>query len=190
LAPASSPIPLWRHPHRRSCFQTFGQSLPASAAPQSVAAGLTGLSPGTIFYYRLVGLHGTTVVTYGNEEVLMTLPLTRPLPSVRASTTPHRARSKPFVFTTSGTVSPPGSIPSWAGCSGTATIRYFLGPRVAGATTAALQPNCTFAGQVAFARKPGHGPRRRIVRLYAFVRFTGNGYLAPRHAGVERVTLG
>lgn len=171
-------------------FQTFGQTLPASAAPQSVASGLTGLTPGTIFYYRLVGVHDATVVTYGSEGFFMTFPLTRPVPGVTAATTPHRARSKPFVFTTSGTVHLPGSIPSWAGCNGTATIRYFLGRRVVAATAAAVQPNCTFAGQVSFARKPGRGPRKRIVQLYAFIHFTGNGYLAPKHARVERVTLG
>ena len=120
----------------------------------------------------------------------MTFPLNPPVPGVRAATTPHRARSKPFVFTTSGTLYLPPSIPSWAACNGTATIRYFLGRKVVGSTVAALQPNCAFAGQVAFARKPDRVRKNRVVRLYVFVRFTGNGCLAPKHARVEHVTLG
>jgi len=171
-------------------LQTYAQALPAGTASQPVAAGVAGLTPGTIFYYRLVAFHGPTSVTYGNVQVLMTLPSTRPVPIVHAATTPHRVGSRPFVFTTSGAVLLPGSIPSWAGCGGTVTVRYFLGPRVVGSTLAPVQANCAFAGQVAFARKPGRGPRRRIVRLYVFVRFAGNGYLTPTHARVKHVTLG
>jgi phosphodiesterase/alkaline phosphatase D-like protein len=170
--------------------QTYAQTLSPTAAAQPVAAGVAGLTPGTIFYYRLVGLHGTSVITYGSIAFFMTFPVDRPAPAVRAVTAPHHSRSRPFVFTTSGTVLLPPGIPSWAGCGGTATIRYFLGPRRVASTVAAIQPSCSFTGQVAFARKPGRGPSNRIVRLNVFIHFNGNGYLAPEHARVEHVILG
>src|SRR5438477_435461 len=47
--------------------QTFGGSLPAGSSPQTVTKTLQGLEPGTTFHYRLVALHGQTVVSDGQD---------------------------------------------------------------------------------------------------------------------------
>ena len=165
-------------------FQTFGQTLSAGSTPQAVAVQLTGLAPGTTFYYRLVGFHGSIVSSYGNESTFLSEPSPRPAPRVRATTTRFRASSKQYVFATHGTVSLPALIPASYGCAGTAAIRYLLGKREYASTLAPLQPNCVFSGQVSLRRR-----RLRPVRLRVLVHFTGNGYLAPRSARAEQVVL-
>ena len=167
--------------------QTFAQTLSASSPPTTVSQPLFGIQPGSTFHFRLVALHGNTVVSYGNDATFMTEPYPRPYPHVGAVTTPRRVRHRPFVFTTFGTVT--GPYPASLQCNGTVTIRYLLGGRQVGGTTTAVQPNCTFAGQVAFARKPGRHPRPREV-LQLLIHFNGNGWLAPKFAHGEGVRLG
>jgi hypothetical protein len=167
---------------------TFGQPLAASSAPTTISQPLFGLEPGTTFYYRLVALHDLTVVSYGAEAAFMTEPYPRPFPGVTALTTPHKDKKKPFTFTTFGTVS--GQYPADLQCTGTATIRYLLGRKQVASTVAALQPNCTFSGQVVFRHLPGRGSPRRQVDLRVLILFNGNGYLAPKSARAEQVVLG
>jgi hypothetical protein len=57
-----------------------------------------------------------------------------------------------------------------------------------GSTLVPLQPNCKFSGQMAFARLPRH--HKAPVGLAVVVRYNGNGYLTPRKARIEAVTLG
>ena len=167
--------------------QTFSQILSASTAPTTVAEPLFGLEPGSIFHYRLVALHGLTVVSYGADATFMTEPYPRPFPHVSAVTTPHADRSGPYVFTTFGTLS--GQYPAALQCNGNVSIRYFLRRRQVASTLTQVQPNCTFSGQVVFARPPGRGnPHRRVV-LRLLIHFDGNGYLAPKFAHGEGIVL-
>jgi hypothetical protein len=53
-----------------------------------------------------------------------------------------------------------------------------------------VAPNCTFSGQTILNRKPGHGARNRRVTLRVVVYFRGNGYLKPRFAKSQTVTVG
>lgn len=166
-------------------YETFAQALPALSSTLTVSAQLTGIEPGTLFHYRLVAYHGS-VATVGADQTLLTEPSPRPVPRVRASTTPHRARHKPFVFTTNATVIGPASIPAAYGCTGVAAIRYWDGKKVVRFTVAALAPNCTFSAPVSFAHQIG----RHSTRLRVTIFFRGNGYLAPVNARSEYVTLG
>ncbi|MGA2929047.1 MAG: fibronectin type III domain-containing protein, partial [Solirubrobacteraceae bacterium] len=170
--------------------QTIAQTLPAGHAPESVGAQLSGLTPGTWFYYHLVALHGSAVVQSGLPAMFLTEPSPRPVPSVRASTTPHRDRRRPYVFTTGATVVLPSSIPAAYGCNGTATIRYLFGRRVIRTVTAGVQSNCTLGVQTGFNRLPGRGSAGRQVTLKIAIEFNGNGYLAPAKARAEHVRLG
>jgi hypothetical protein len=165
-------------------MQTFGVAMAAGSAPEAVAVQLTGLAPGTTFYYRLVAFHDTTIFSYGLESTFLSEPSPRPVPTVHAHTTRSRVAPKRFLFTTNGTVSLPGSIPALYGCAGTATIRYLLGPRQYTSTIAAVQPNCAFSGQVLLRRRR-NGPVILLVRVH----FNGNGYLAPRRARPQGVLL-
>ena len=72
-------------------------------------------------------------------------------------------------------------------CRVIVTVLFLRGRRVLTTTLLPLQPNCTFSGQAVFARVPGH---HRPATLTVRVRFAGNGYLTPRRAATETITLG
>ena len=168
--------------------QTVAATVPAGTSPVTVSATLQGLEARTVFHYRLVALHGNTPPIAGADATFMTLPRHRPVPRIHARTTPGSQSHGPFVFTTSGAVKGPSWIPGVYDCNGDVTVRYLLpGGRTVGFTLIPLQPNCTFSGQTAFARVPG---RNRPATLIVRVRFVGNGYLTPRRARIETVTLG
>ncbi|MBV8712832.1 MAG: fibronectin type III domain-containing protein [Solirubrobacterales bacterium] len=167
--------------------QTIAATVPAGTAPVTVAASLQGLEARTIFHYRIVALHSNTAPQPDGDATFMMLPRHRPVPNIHARTRPSRARHRPFVFTTSGSVKGPNWIPTVYDCRGNVTVRFLLGRRSVGATLVPLQPNCTFSGQAVFARVPGH---HRPATLTVRVRFAGNGYLTPRRAATETVTLG
>jgi phosphodiesterase/alkaline phosphatase D-like protein len=165
--------------------QTFGQTLAGVSSTLTVASQLAGLTPGTLFHYRLVAFHGSTVVSAGVDQTFLTEPSPRPVPRLRASTSPARARSKPFLFTTRATVVGPGWIPAPLACTSSAAIRYFNGKRLVGFAVGVVQPNCTLSAQVSFPRRIGRHP----TRLKVVIHFRGNGYLAPVDR-TDHVTLG
>ncbi len=169
--------------------QTFGGVVPAGSSPVVVAQQLVGLAPGTTFHYRIVAVHGS-VVQYGNDATFLTLPSPRPVPRVQASTTPHRDRKAPYVFTTAGVVIGPASIPQSISCWQNATIRFLLGKRQVAFSLVPIQPNCTFSTQTVFSHLPGRGNKHRLVHLRVLIHFRGNGYLAPSNARPETVVLG
>jgi hypothetical protein len=170
--------------------ETFGGTVSASSPPRTVSRQIQGLAPGTTFHYRLVALHGSTVASYGADQTFTTLPSPRPVPRVRATTVPRRARRRPYVFASNGLVLRPSSTPAALGCTGNVEVRYLRGRHQVGLVLTPIQPNCTFAAQARFNRLPGRGKRHRRVRLRVLIRFAGNGYLAPADARPERVTLG
>ena len=171
-------------------FHTTGGSVAAGSAPQIVAEQLAGLAPGTIFHYRLVAFHGTTAVSYGLDQVFMTHPSKRGKPRLSANTRPRHARHKPFVFTTSGRVTGPASIPAMFDCSGFVSVRYYLGKRSMSLVVVPVSSDCTYSSQATFTRLPGRGSRHRKVTLTIVVTFRGNGYLAPTRARNQKVVLG
>jgi hypothetical protein len=169
--------------------QTVMQTVPAGTSPVPVSQQISGLASGMIFHYRIVAVN-RGVTEYGNDAAFMTFPNPRPVPRVHARTRPRHARSRPYVFTTSGRVIGPSSIPSTYGCSQTVKIRFMLGKRRVALKLAPVQPDCTFSAQTVFKHRPGRGHRGAKVHLRVLIRFLGNGYLAPRSARTERVTLG
>jgi phosphodiesterase/alkaline phosphatase D-like protein len=170
--------------------QTLAAAVPAGTAPVTVSTTLTGLEARTIFHYRLVAAHGNTAPQPGLDASFMTLPRHRPVPSIRARTTPAHAAHKPFVFTTSGQIKGPKFIPTIYDCRGNVTVRFLLGGRRIGSTLLPLQPNCKFSGQTVFNHLPHNGHLPRPVRLTVVVRYAGNGYLTPRKAAPETVSEG
>jgi phosphodiesterase/alkaline phosphatase D-like protein len=167
--------------------QTTPSTIPASTSAVPVFQTVQGLEARTIFHFRIVALHSNAPAQPGADVTFMTLPRHRPVPTIRARTTPARLAHKPFVFTTSGSVKGPKWIPSAYDCHGDVTVRFLLGRRQVGFSLLPLQPNCHFSGQAAFTRVPG---RARPANLAVLVRFAGNGYLTPRKAPGETVTLG
>jgi hypothetical protein len=170
--------------------QTIPATVPAGAVPVTVALAITGLEARTIFHYRIVALHGNTPPQPGSDATFMTLPRHRPRPSIKARTTPSHDAHKPFVFTTTGSVKGPNWIPSAYDCRGLVTVKFQLGGRTIGSTLVPLQSTCRFSGQTAFTRLPGHGKLHPPVGLTVVVRYNGDGYLTPRKATAETVSLG
>ncbi len=68
--------------------QTLAASVAAGTVPVTVTATLTGLEARTIFHYRIVALHGNTAPQADADVTFMTLPRHRPVPSIKARTTP------------------------------------------------------------------------------------------------------
>ena len=170
---------------------TFGGTSAAGSAPVTVASPVQGLLPGTIFHFRLIALHpGSSIVSYGADQTFMTFPSPRPVPRLRARTSPRRARKAPFTFATSGSVAGPSSIPASYACAGEVSVKAFFGRRLVGYSLVTLQPNCTYSTQTTLARKPGRGKRDRQVRLWLFVHYLGTGYLAGVKARPEQIRLG
>jgi hypothetical protein len=167
-------------------FQTFGGTVAASGLAAPVAETLLGLADGTTFHYRLVAVHGTTIETGGADQTFTTLPDVRPYPRIRAITLPGQASSKPYLFTTTGGITPPGFPPGTVGCSGTVSVHFMFRGRAVATTVAPVQPNCSFFAQVLFGKLIKHHARN----LHVVVRFRGNSYLAPTTARVQTVRLG
>jgi phosphodiesterase/alkaline phosphatase D-like protein len=170
--------------------QTIAGTVPAGTVPVTVSAVLQGLEARTIFHYRIVALHDNTAPQPGADATFMTLPRHRPVPSIKAATKPSRDAHKPFVFTTSGSVKGPNWIPGIYDCRGNASVNFMLGRRRIGSTLVPLRPDCKFSGQTVFNRLPGHGKLRRPIGLTVHVRYAGNGYLTPRRASPESISLG
>lgn len=171
-------------------YATSGGTVPAGTAPVVVTQALVGLAPGTIFHYRLVAFHGSIATTPGNDMIFMTEPAKRPRPAFSAATRPHRARHRPFVFTTSGRVRGPASIPGVFDCTGSVAVRFYLGRRDLTFALVPLQPDCSFSAQTVFSRLPGRGRAYRRVVVRIAVRFRGNGYLQSVGARSQLVMLG
>lgn len=171
--------------------QTAPQAVPAGASPQNVAASLQGLlAPGTLYHFRLVASHAGAMPSVGSDASFLTYPSPRPVPRVSASTRPRRARHRPYVLTTSGTVAGPSWMPAAYACSGNVTIRFFKALKQVAFTLAGLQPNCTFSAQTVFARLPGRGKVLPPVHLRVVIRYVSTPYLATNRAGIEHLTLG
>jgi hypothetical protein len=155
-----------------------------------VSYTLTGLAPGTIIHFRIVGAHSGEASVVGADAAFMTYPSPRPQPGISASTSPHRSRRGPYRFTSSGDLTPPSSIPDQYGCNGNVTIRFFRGLRQVGFTLAGIQPNCTFSAQTVFNRIPGGRKNRNPVPLRVVIRSISNNYLATNRASIEHIKLG
>jgi hypothetical protein len=170
--------------------RTFGGSLPAGHTAQTESVPIQGLASGTIFHYRMVAIHAGFPPQYGADAIFMTEPQVAQSPHLRARTFPHRSRHRPFVFTTSGTVSGLGGIPPQFACTGEVKIRVLHRFRTVALSVAAVAPNCTFSAQTVLTHKPGHGSKRRRVTLVILVHFVGNGYLASSHTHPKTVVVG
>jgi phosphodiesterase/alkaline phosphatase D-like protein len=167
--------------------QTLAASVPAGTVPVTVTASIQGLEAQTIFHYRIVALHGNTPPQPGAAATFMTLPLHRPVPQIHSRTKPLRDATKPFVFTTTGSVHGPSWIPAIYDCRGNVSIRYLRGSRRIGSTLVPLGPDCKFSGQTVFNRLPGgHGP----VAITVVAHYLGNFYLTPHKTKGQTITFG
>jgi len=169
-------------------YQTAAQNVTAVTTPTAtgVSATLTDLSPGTTIHYRLVAMHAGVAPEVGADETLTTIPSTRFHAKVTATTTPSRARHKPYLFTTSGTVVSDVALAPGYGCSGLVYVRFALGRRAVAFRKVTVQSNCSYATSVSFRHLVDHTK----TRLRVEVKFRGNPYLRPASAKTRQVRLG
>ncbi len=172
-------------------YSTSPSTLPASNTTSVVSTTLTTLEPGVTIHYRLLALHGTTVISTGSDATFFTLPDPAPVPRVTASTTPRSAKHAPYVLTTNGTVHTVSSVPASLSCFGGATVTYFVGNRQVGSTPTSLLGTCAFSATKRFSKLPAKLKRHhKTEALKVVVHFRGNGYLAPSFSKSQTVTLG
>lgn len=155
--------------------QTFAQPAGNGTTPVPVSATLSGLAPASLFHYRIVAYHGG-VASAGADQTFFTQPLKPPKPRLSARTRPAVDRKAPYTFTTSGTLSGAGFIPSAQRCAGSVALRYYKGRRQVGLVVTPVGSSCDFTAQNSF--RPQH-IGRGVVLLRITIHFRGNGYLAP-----------
>ncbi len=166
-------------------MQNFPGTLAAVTTPVAVSAVLTGLSPATLFHYRIAAFHGSTVISAGADATFFTEPSKRPVPRMTAHTSPGRDKRSPFAFTTSGSLSGAGFIPAAQRCTGNVGVRFFNGRRQLAFVVAPVQADCKFSVSASFRRLHGRGP----VGLKVTVDYRGNGYIAAVNR-TDHVTAG
>lgn len=156
-------------------LQTFPQSAGSGTTPVPVSATIPGLSPASLFHYRVVAYHGG-VASAGADQTFFTRPIRRPRPRLSATTKPRVARKAPYTFTTNGSLHGASFIPASSRCTGTVVLSYFKGRRQVGLVVAPVGSNCAFTAQNSF--RPRH-IGRGAVPLRIVIHYGGNGYLAP-----------
>jgi phosphodiesterase/alkaline phosphatase D-like protein len=148
--------------------------LPALDSAVPVALRLTGLAPGTLFHYRIVAVHGTSVLSDGLDQTFFTEPSTRPVPKLTTHTSPGTDKKSPFSFTTSGSLGGATSIPAAQRCAGNVGIRFFNGKRQLAFVVAPVGTNCKFSVGASFRKLRGPSP----AKLSVTVDYRGTGYVA------------
>jgi hypothetical protein len=166
-------------------FQTTTQTVSAGSKPVVVSAQLQGLAQFTLFHYRLVARHGTSVQQNGVDQTFLTYPSSRFVPRLSAKTTPRRAVSAPFTFTTSGRLTGASRVPPALGCTQSVTVKFFRGHRRVASRVVPILPDCRYSASVTFGHR-GHS----LVHLAVTVHYAGSGYLAPADARHGHVTIG
>jgi phosphodiesterase/alkaline phosphatase D-like protein len=165
--------------------QTPLQTVANSASPVPVAAALTGLSPLTEFYYRVVAYSGPVLTGAGAEGSFFTEPSKPLAPNLRTKTTPKRDATAPFKFTTHASLKGNAVVPASLRCAGTATVDYYSGKIHTAHALVPVQPNCTFSASISFPHTPGKG----LVPITVKIHYLGTGYLAGAE-NVDHVTVG
>jgi phosphodiesterase/alkaline phosphatase D-like protein len=159
--------------------QTPLQTVANSASPVPVTAALTGLSPLTEFYYRVVAYSGANLIGAGAEGSFFTEPSKPLAPNLRTKTTPKHDKTAPFRFTTHASLKGNAVVPASLRCAGNATVDYYSGKIHTAHALVPVQPNCTFSASISFPGTPGKG----LVPITVKIHYLGTGYLA----GAENV---
>ncbi|HZE06962.1 MAG TPA: hypothetical protein VE127_17170, partial [Solirubrobacteraceae bacterium] len=166
-------------------FETFAQTLGPVTTPVPVSAQLAGLAPRTLFHYRVVGFHGSSVVSAGADATFFTEPVRRPKARLSAHTRPGRDRRAPYTFTTTGRLGGAAGIPAPQRCAGNVGVRYHNGHHQLAFVVAPVGSDCRFSVSASFRRLHG----RRPARLRVTVDYRGTPYVAPANR-VDHVTAG
>ncbi len=163
-------------------------TVPAGTSPVPVSVTVGQLEAGATFHYALVASHGGANTSTGADASFETFPDPVPVPKVTQVTSPKTESGGPYVFNTVGQVKNTTGTPDALACTGTATVSFYYGKHRVFRQLAPLSATCGFAATTTFAHLPIKHKKRE--QLLVYVRFDGNGYLAPVALKAETVTLG
>ena len=93
-----------------------------------------------------------------------------------ATLTPASDRTRPYRFTTRGTLSPPTGLSRALGCFGVVSVQVKAGTRTISTRRANLRSDCTFSSSVAFSDRSRFRGR---TSLKFTARFLGNQFVFP-----------
>jgi hypothetical protein len=167
-------------------FQTATQTVAAGSKPVLVAVQLQGLAQFTLFHYRLVARHGTSVIQGGADQTFLTYPSPRFVPRLSATTAPRRAIDPPFTYTTTGRLTGASQVPATLGCTSSVKLEFFRGRRRVGARAVPILPDCRYSSTITFR----HSSHSRAAHLTVKAHYEGNGYLAPVDARNGSISVG
>lgn len=166
-------------------FETFAQTMSPVNVAVPVSAQLSGLASATLFHYRIVAYHGSTVVSPGLDGTFFTEPLIRPAPRLAVTISPAAVARGPFTYTTSGSLRGNTFIPAAQRCAGDVTVRFYNGRRALAPAVAPVAPDCKFTVTSTFTSLHPTAP----TRLRVTVAYGATGYLAATKR-TEYVTAG
>jgi len=118
---------------------------------------------------------GTTTTTPGQNTNTVVVPR-RARGRFAASLTPARDRTRPWRFTTRGTLTLPSGLSRSLGCFGVVSVQVKAGTRTISTRLANLRSNCTFSSTVSFNDKRRFSGR---ASLKFTARFAGNQFVFP-----------
>jgi hypothetical protein len=169
-------------------YETDPQTLTGGVGAVPVSAQLAGLSPGTLFHYRIIAYHdvnGTAFPTAGADATFFTEPSVPPTPRLTYAIAPSTATHSPYTYTISGTLKGADGIPAVQRCAGNVGIRFFNAKRQLAFVVAPIGSACTYSVQASFRRYYGHG----ATTLRATIDYRGTGYVGKDNR-VAHVTAG
>ncbi len=160
---------------------TPGQGLPADYTARNVSFPVTGLTPGTNYFFRIVAFNSSgattgatlTFTTSGTAPVV-TPPTGTPARrrgKLSARVTPRADVRAPFRFTTRGKLTLPSGLAKSIGCKGRVSVQVKQRAVTLSTRRATLRKDCTYSVRVTFK----NARRFRGVRSLKFTaRFLGN----------------
>lgn len=166
-------------------LETFGRTLAAGVAPQTVSFRIDSLAPRTTYHFRVVASNraGTT---FGPDTVAQTGPF--PPARLEVSTRPRREarRSHPFFVTSGRLVLGPGvSVADGCG-AGTITVRFTSRFGTVARDRFRIAP-----GHCSFRLRTRALPRSAsVTQLRVHTSFSGNAILTPFRARSHLVRFG
>jgi hypothetical protein len=151
------------------------RSLDAARVNALVSASLSGLRPGRDYRYRLVAVNaaGTTMGTVIRFS-------TAPKPAPAAFSAKITPTTQLDAYVARGRLTLPAGLALKNGCAGTVTVQAIARHRTIGQSRTSIGHACAFRVEIKLSGARGAVDGR--VRFQAS--FAGNGYLAPRPAGL------
>lgn len=155
-------------------FTTVGVLTPTTATVPIVAT-LTGLNPGTLYHYRLLGFNNGGQAGVGADVSFSTLPAAKLKTTLTLKAKPKRDKKLPFKYTFSGTVKIPAGVPKASVCGGKVKLTLKKGSKTVGKGTATVSKKCTYKKKITIKSTKKTGKKKGKISVTA--KYGGNAVL-------------